>query len=261
MALGFMRRHRRWLNISLGLVIAAFIILYIPAFQGAAERGAGATLVEVGSLPITVGEYQKAYLRQREMYQNLYQGRLDPEAIKRLGLEEQTLQALIDDRVLQLEARRLGISVDDDTVRARLATSPEYQVDGHFMGGEELRRRLEMQGVSVGEFEQDLRNRILRERVASLVTDGVMVSPREAEDEFRQMCLEFPQFGYDVLSKFLRLYMWTGLTVVARVLDEKLKREKNDKMHPSNTHTRADTPSSRASRSACRPTYATAAGG
>jgi hypothetical protein len=25
----------------------------------------------------------------------------------------------------------------------------------------------------------------------------------EAEDEFRQMCLEFPQFGYDVLSKLL----------------------------------------------------------
>jgi len=43
----------------------------------------------------------------------------------------------------------------------------------------------------------------------------------EAEDEFRQMCLEFPQFGYDVLT---------------RVLDEKLKREKQEKMHPS-THT------------------------
>ncbi|KAL3425015.1 hypothetical protein PVAG01_04296 [Phlyctema vagabunda] len=42
----------------------------------------------------------------------------------------------------------------------------------------------------------------------------------EAEDEFRQMCLEFPQFGYDVLT---------------RVLDEKLKREKSDKMHPSHT--------------------------
>jgi hypothetical protein len=24
----------------------------------------------------------------------------------------------------------------------------------------------------------------------------------EAEEEFRQICLEFPQFGYDVLSKF-----------------------------------------------------------
>ncbi|KAH9900456.1 hypothetical protein F4778DRAFT_143444 [Xylariomycetidae sp. FL2044] len=40
----------------------------------------------------------------------------------------------------------------------------------------------------------------------------------EAEEEFRNLCLEYPQFGYDVLT---------------RVLDEKLKREKNDKMHPA----------------------------
>ncbi|KAK4135269.1 hypothetical protein BT67DRAFT_440946 [Trichocladium antarcticum] len=39
----------------------------------------------------------------------------------------------------------------------------------------------------------------------------------EAEEEFRSLCLEFPQFGYDVLT---------------RVLDEKLKRERNEKMHP-----------------------------
>jgi len=186
MALGFMRRHRRWLYGFLWLVIAAFIILYIPAFQDAGAQGAGATLVDVGSLPITVGEYQKAYLRQREMYQSLYQGRLDSEALKRMGLEEQTLQTLIDERVLQLEARRLGISVDDETLRQRLATSPEFQIDGRFMGAEELRRRLEMQGITVNEFEQELRRRLLRERVAALVTDGVMVSPREAEEEFRR---------------------------------------------------------------------------
>ncbi|CAJ2507080.1 Uu.00g082660.m01.CDS01 [Anthostomella pinea] len=40
----------------------------------------------------------------------------------------------------------------------------------------------------------------------------------EAEEEFRNLCLEFPQFGYDVLT---------------RVLDEKLKRERNEKMHPA----------------------------
>lgn len=40
----------------------------------------------------------------------------------------------------------------------------------------------------------------------------------EAEAEFRSLCLEFPQFGYDVLT---------------RVLDEKLKREKQDKLHPA----------------------------
>lgn len=40
----------------------------------------------------------------------------------------------------------------------------------------------------------------------------------EAETEFKSLCLEFPQFGYDVLT---------------RVLDDKLKRERNDKMHPA----------------------------
>ncbi|KAK7751801.1 hypothetical protein SLS62_006287 [Diatrype stigma] len=45
----------------------------------------------------------------------------------------------------------------------------------------------------------------------------------EAEEEFRGLCLEFPQFGYDVLSKF----------APPRVLDEKLKRERNDKLHPA----------------------------
>lgn len=45
----------------------------------------------------------------------------------------------------------------------------------------------------------------------------------EAEEEFRAICLEFPQFGYDVLT---------------RVLDEKLKREKNEKLYPTPSSTR-----------------------
>ncbi|OAA71820.1 BTB/POZ fold domain containing protein [Akanthomyces lecanii RCEF 1005] len=40
----------------------------------------------------------------------------------------------------------------------------------------------------------------------------------EAEVEFKSLCLEHPQFGYDVLT---------------RVLDDKLKRERNEKMHPA----------------------------
>lgn len=40
----------------------------------------------------------------------------------------------------------------------------------------------------------------------------------EAEKEFQALCLEHPQFAYDVLT---------------RVLDEKLKRERDDKMYPS----------------------------
>ena len=60
MALSYMRRHRRWLYVFLWLVIAAFIILYIPAFQGAHAGSPGETLASVGGLPISVGEFQKS---------------------------------------------------------------------------------------------------------------------------------------------------------------------------------------------------------
>ncbi|KAK1580046.1 uncharacterized protein LY79DRAFT_318247 [Colletotrichum navitas] len=60
----------------------------------------------------------------------------------------------------------------------------------------------------------------IRAPVASFWATRSHTLRAEAEDEFRSLCLEHPQFGYDVLT---------------RVLDEKLKRERNDKLHPSSS--------------------------
>lgn len=186
MALGFMRRHRRWLFGFLWLVILAFIILYIPEFTQDAEQGLGLTVAQVADRKITLGEYQRSYQRQRQMYQSLYQGRMNDEMLRRLGLEEQALQGLVDDRILVLEAERLGIRVDDEALRQRVATAPEFQQDGRFLGGAEIKKRLERQGVTVKEFEDSFRNSLLRERLVSLVTDSVHVSAAEAEKEYRR---------------------------------------------------------------------------
>lgn len=63
----------------------------------------------------------------------------------------------------------------------------------------------------------------IRAPVASFWATRSHTLRAEAEEEFRALCLEFPQFGYDVLM---------------RVLDEKLKRERNEKMHPGAGSTR-----------------------
>lgn len=184
MALEFMRRHRRWLFIFLWLVIGAFIILYIPAFQGATAGSPAETLGRVGSLPITVGEFQKAYLRQRQLYERLYQGRLNEAILKNLGLDEQVFQSLVAEKLMLLEARRLGLSVGDAELARSLAAAPDLQLNGRFMGVEELKRRL--QGASLPEFEETRRLQLLTEKLEALVTDGVGVSAAEAEREFRR---------------------------------------------------------------------------
>jgi peptidyl-prolyl cis-trans isomerase D len=186
LALGFMRRHRRWLFVFLWVVILAFIVLYIPAFMGADAGTPGETLAKVGGRPITVGEFQKAYIRQRQMYERMYPGQLDAEAFRRMGLEEQTFDTLVTDRLIELEAKRLGLAVDDQELARKIATSPGLQENGRFIGVREYRRRLELQGVSVQEFEDSARRGLLGEKLRNLVTDGVMVSPADAEREFRR---------------------------------------------------------------------------
>ena len=186
MALSYMRRHQRWLYVFLWLVIAAFIILYIPAFQGAQAGSPGESLASVGGLPITVGEFQRDYLRQRQMYERMYPGRMDEAMMKRLGLQDQVFEGLVSERVVVLEAKRLGITVDDDAVAREIATAPEYQRDGHFIGTAEIRRVLDMRGMTVEEFENAVRSSLLRRRLEALVASGASVTPAEVEREFRR---------------------------------------------------------------------------
>src|SRR5439155_1610352 len=158
MALGFMRRHRGWLNWFLVLIIAAFILLYVPAFLKTDTGAPGEVLADVGGMTIPRGEFDRAYQRQRQVYERMYQGRLDPAMLRSLGLERQTLKGLVSQRLVALEARRLGLRVDDETVARRLATSPQFQRDGRFIGAAEIRRLLDMQRMAVEEFGETLRD-------------------------------------------------------------------------------------------------------
>ena len=186
MALALMRRHKRWLYIFLWLVIAAFIILYIPAFRDEGRGTPNETVMNVGGLPVTVGEFQRTYYRQRQMYDRLYQGRLNEDMMRQLGIEQQILEGLVSDRLVELEARRLGIRVSDDALARAVATSPEYQDNGRFIGTDEIRKRLELQGLSEEDFEGSLRRQVQRETLEGLVGASVTVSDAEVEREFRK---------------------------------------------------------------------------
>jgi peptidyl-prolyl cis-trans isomerase D len=186
MALALMRRHRRWLYIFLWLVIAAFIILYIPTLQDSGQGTPGEAVVRVGGLPVSVGEFQRTYRRQRQMYDRLYQGRLNEDMLRQMGLEEQVLEGLVSDRLVELESKRLGVTVSDDALARAIATSPEFQDDGRFIGTAEIRRRLELQGLTEEEFEQSLRRQLLRQSLEGLVSASVSVSDAEVEREFRR---------------------------------------------------------------------------
>jgi peptidyl-prolyl cis-trans isomerase D len=185
MALGYMRRHKKWLYVFLWLVIAAFIVLYVPALDPTGEGTPSEAVMTVDDEVITVAEFQRAYYRQVQFYSRLYEG-MDEAQLRRMGIEEQVLQGLVTERLVELEAERLGITVSDEAVARAIAASPEYQSDGRFIGTAELRRRLDLAGMTEQSFAESHRRQLLRERLQGLVGDGVVVTDAEAEREFRR---------------------------------------------------------------------------
>jgi peptidyl-prolyl cis-trans isomerase D len=185
MALAFLRRHKWWFNWFLVAIIVSFIYLYIPMFTGDDAAGSGAVVARVGKLEVTSDEFRRTWLRQKKSFERMYQG-MDPAVLKRLGLEEQALDALVVDRVMRQEADRLGLRVDDDAVARYVATSPQYQENGQYVGAAVMKRWLESEGMSEAEFVDSVRGQLLRERLEALVTDGVTVTPADAEKEYRR---------------------------------------------------------------------------
>jgi peptidyl-prolyl cis-trans isomerase D len=190
MALEFLRRHHQrkslFLTIPLIIIVLSFVALYFPSLQGAATGSRSQEVGRVGSLPITLGEFQSAYSNRRRFYEQAYRGQVDERMLRAMGLENQVFEGLVSQKLLELEAQRLGIVVDDAAVAKAIAEDPNLQRDGKFVGREELLRLLALQGVAPDDFTEQQRQRLVIERLRAIVAAGASVSPAEAEDEYRR---------------------------------------------------------------------------
>lgn len=185
-----MRRHRNWLNWSLILVVLAFIIFYIPDFlQGTtADVQATDTIAVVDGRAIKVDEFDRMYQAQVQAYRTAYGGNVSEQLLKQLGIEQQILQQLVDGRAALVEAERLGINVGTEEIRQRILSIPAFQENGAFIGEQRYQQLLASQRppVSVTEFEANMRESLLVDKLRAALTEWVSVSDEELAQEYRK---------------------------------------------------------------------------
>ena len=184
-----MRRHRGWLKWSLALVVLAFIVFYIPDFLRQGDQAAANDVVaRVGGQEITAAAFRRAYLSQLQAYQRAYGGGANEQLLRQMGIEQQILQQLIEERAAIAEAQRLGLTVSNAEVAQRIYTMPAFQQNGQFAGQQVYEQVLRMQRppLTVEEFEESLRRALLVEKLRAAVTEWVAVSESQVEREYRQ---------------------------------------------------------------------------
>ena len=206
-----MRRHKGWLKWSLGIVVATFILLYVPQFLGQPNQAASATdvIATVNGRRITAGIYQQQYLQQVAQIRAQYGG-ISEDVIRQLGVGQRLVQQLVSHEAAVIEAERLGIRVSDGELRERLLRMPMFQNNGQFVGEQIYRQMLASARPPVrpADFEEDLRKSIIAEKLHAAVTGWIRVSDADVEAEYRQrnekIKLDVAVFSADKLEAGIR---------------------------------------------------------
>ncbi len=177
-----LREKKIGVRIMLGIVVGILgigMLLYLVP-QGTNDINAADTVATVGDQAISVIDVQNQLAKSTR-------GSQIPPAL--VGIyNQQALDQLIDEKMLALEANRMGLRVSDeehaDFIKKLVPTA--FAGDT-FIGMDrysaEVQARFQM---TVPEFETEVKNALLQQKFQQLVTDGVTASDDEVRAEFRR---------------------------------------------------------------------------
>lgn len=179
-------KHLAWV---LWVVIAVFVLLVFVDFGRVDSGGAGATgtaAATVGSQEISYREYQRQHQQLKENARSVYGEAFTPELAEQLGLPVQALESLVAQKILLAEADRLGLRPTEEEIRKAIREFPVFQDgSGNFIGTETYSRILENARYSIAEFEAQLGDEIVLNKLNGILADTLYISAAELEKEYR----------------------------------------------------------------------------
>ncbi len=187
---GKFQRSRNLVLLIFSLVLLVGLVLfYIPNTnlnpnpQLATSEDRQVIVARVGSHDITLAQLRQA---MASLSQRFSQGNpLPPSTLKALGIDKEALDRLIEEKIALSEAERLKITGTDRDVSDAVTRSFVDQETGKFIGLEEYKRRLRLNGQDLGEYEQTLRDAAAVGKIRRFLTASDQVSDRDADEQYK----------------------------------------------------------------------------
>lgn len=184
-----MRRNVKSLKPVLWLIVATFVVAIFAIWGGAGRLGEGNrsdALATVGGVKISSDAYFQALRQRLDAIGKQFQGELNAQLIQQLGLPQQVLEQIIQQRLLLEIASDMGLRATNAEVRDKIVSYPALQQDGKFVGFEAYQRILEYNHIPLAEFEAGLRQDVLMTKVVDVLTAGVFVTDDEVWESYRK---------------------------------------------------------------------------
>jgi peptidyl-prolyl cis-trans isomerase D len=166
------------LGLVLGLVSIGMLLYLVPMPNSGQLNSGSDGLAQVAGQTITAGDVQ----RQLDL---ISQRQPIPQQLRGF-YARQIFDQLVFNRLLEVEAARLNISVTNQELadQIRQILPPAFP-KGQWVGAQAYSDMVQQQfGLTVPDFEEQLRQSILAQKFRQLVTAGITVSPEEVHQEF-----------------------------------------------------------------------------
>jgi peptidyl-prolyl cis-trans isomerase D len=118
----------------------------------------------------------------RNTLTNAY-GKNAPAVLQNMNLREAAVEQLVQNRLVENEGRRLGLSISNDELEQTIGTQVAFQTDGQF-DVSRYRQILAQNNLEPSVYESETRDAMLSDAVRSMVTATVQVSDDEARQAF-----------------------------------------------------------------------------
>ena len=201
--LSIIREHAdSWMiKAILWLIIFAFVgtIFYSWGMGGSASSGGG-IIATVNGQKIPQAEYERNFNNLVNFYRQQFRNQFSNDMIKKLDLKNQTLQSLIQKKILLIEAKKQNIQVSDEEVISHIKNLPSFQNDKKF-SATAYRNYIKFQRLTPSEFEESQREILLLEKLEKLFRTHSKATKSEILKEFSnqedKVKLEYVRFTSD----------------------------------------------------------------
>jgi peptidyl-prolyl cis-trans isomerase D len=168
------------IKVILGLIVVVFIFWGFEGFQSDRSGRVGV----VNGEAITLDEYRQAYNNLLERYRQQYGEQLNDEFIEMLQLREQALDSLVNQKLMESEAKKLDFRVPDQELAEYIRNIEAFHSEGVFDSGRyrEILGRIRM---TPEQFEQQQRMSLLIQKLREFIIGNVKVSDDEAMEFFK----------------------------------------------------------------------------
>lgn len=181
MVLSLMRKHAKsWLiKVMIGLISIVFVLYFGYSFT---ERK-GVKVASVNGEPISRLEYEEAKRHLRENLQQQYRDVWSEDLMKMFDIDNMALDSLIDQRLVNQEAKKIGLDITEKEIQEEILAYPYFQSNGRF--DERRYNSLLSQNRSTPEdFEAVIAQQLLERKVTQFLTTFLSVTDQELLDDY-----------------------------------------------------------------------------